>query len=358
MPAFRRDLGNLPGYVPGKPIEEVARELGVTDIVKMASNECPTSPFPEVQAVIADAARLVNRYPDTVARDLSCDIADLHGVRCENVMVGPGSSSLLVSVALAMGGQDTTAVFADPSFLMYRVGTAYAGSRPIAVPLTPNLRHDVAAMIAAVRPDTTVMYVCNPNNPTGTHVAAEAVAEIVETVPDHVLIVIDEAYEEYITAADHATAIPRAVERDNVIVMRTFSKVYGLAGLRVGYAIGAAETVGSLRRLQLPFATTTLSLAAAREALRHQDRVAERAKENAAGREQLLNGLRALGVVCYDSQTNFVWTGPDTAAADNVAGLLRAGVIVRHFGDYIRVSVGTEPENGRFLETWSEIMNG
>jgi histidinol-phosphate aminotransferase len=211
-------------------------------------------------------------------------------------------------------------------------------------------------LAAAVRPDTTVLYLCNPNNPTGTYVDSAAVSRLIDNVPDDVLVVVDEAYEEFLTAPDHTSAIHLAVERDNVVVTRTFSKVYGLAGLRIGYVVGTAATIAELRRLQPPFATTNISLAAAREALRHQDLVADRVKTNATGRHELAAGLRALGLGCGDSQANFVLMGPVTNAAELAEKLLHLGVIVRPFGDHIRVTVGSAAENARFLATLQELI--
>lgn len=356
MPAFRKDLSSIGAYSPGKPIEEVMREYGVTDITKMASNECPQEPFPAVQEAIAAAARESHRYPDTAAYNLSLDIASHHGVHPNQVWVGAGSTSILESIALAMGGTGTSAVFSDRSFVMYTIVTAYAGAESIKVPIGPELRIDVDGLAGAVRPDTTVLYLCNPNNPTGTHLSGAAVSQMVDKVPEEVLVVVDEAYEEYVTARDHVSAIQLAVDRDNVVVTRTFSKVYGLAGLRIGYVIGKAATIAELRRLQVPFAITNVSLAAARTALRHPELVAERVKDNATGRDELTTGLRALGLGCLDSQANFVLMGPVTDAADLTEKLLQLGIIVRTFGDHIRVTVGTSAENTRFLTTLERLL--
>jgi histidinol-phosphate aminotransferase len=356
VPAFRKDLSSIGVYSPGKPIEEVMREYGVTDIVKMASNECPEEPFSEVQAAIATAALESHRYPDTAAYHLTNEIAAHHGVEPDQVWVGPGSTPILVSIALAMGGPGTSAVFSEQSFIMYTIATAYAGAQPIQVPIGSGLQIDADGLAAAIRPDTTVLYLCNPNNPTGTHIGSAAVAGMINKVPDDVLVVVDEAYEEYVNAPDHVSAIRLAIERDNVVVTRTFSKIYGLAGLRIGYVIGSAATIAELRRLQVPFATTNVSLAAAREALRHQQEVADRMKVNAAGRGQLADGLRALGIGCVDSQTNFLLMGPIEDAAELSEKLLHRGVIVRPFGDRIRITVGTDVENSRFLASLAELL--
>ncbi len=356
MPRFRSDLESINTYIPGKPIDEVMREYGVTDIVKLASNECPQEPFPAVQEAIATASRESHRYPDTAAHDLNQALAAHLDLDPTAIWVGPGSTSILTSIALAMGGPGTSAVFSQQSFVLYGISSAIAATEPVTVPIGRGLHIDIDALAAAVKPDTTLLYMCNPNNPTGTYVGPDAIDRLVDAVPADVLVVIDEAYEEYVTRPDHATAIPHAVARDNVVVTRTFSKIYGIAGLRVGYAVGQPATIAALRRLQLPFATTNVGLAAAVEALRHQDQVAERVKENARGRDQLAAGLGDLGVGHLDSQTNFVFTGPFDDAAGLCDRLLQLGVIVRQFGPYVRVTTGTEAENIRFLDSLGDLL--
>lgn len=358
MPEFRRGLSSIPVYTPGKPIDEVARELGLSEIVKLASNECPLPPFPEVQAAIAAAAGGLNRYPETSCYAVVEALAAHYGLPSDHLWVGGGSTQLLGGMAAAVGGPGTTAVFGEPSFVMYRIAALLAGSQPVAVPLDADFRHDLDAMADAVGPDTRIVFVCNPNNPTGTHVPADAVTRFVERMPDHVLVVVDEAYAEYVTAGDYATAIPHALERDNVVVTRTFSKVYGLAGLRIGYALGRPGTLDMLRRSQNPFAVTSLAQIAAIEALRYPDRVEQRVKDNAAGREWLEAELHDRGVTAVPSQANFVFVVPDGDPGAIADGMLERGVIIRLMGPYLRISVGTEAENERFIAAWDEMAAG
>lgn len=350
MPTFRPDLESLPTYVPGKPIDEVARELGISDIVKMASNEHPEPPFPEVRRAITEAAAHVNRYPEDSCHDLVRALAERLLVSPEHIWMGAGSTQLLGCVALAVGGPGTSAVYADPSFVMYPISTGVAGSESIVVPTDDLLRHDLDAMVGAVRKDTTVVYVCNPNNPSGTHVASTALDRFVATVPERVLIVVDEAYAEYASAPDYATAIPHAIARDNVIVARTFSKIYGLAGLRVGFAVGQPATLRSLRVVQPPFSVSSVAQAAALAALNHDDRLEERVKANAAGRDDIEAALARRGLPFAPSQTNFILFQPDADPGDLADALLQDGVIVRPMGAWVRVTVGTAEENRRFLD--------
>ena len=356
VPTFRSDLESIPRYVPGKPIDEVAKEFGLTSIDKLASNECPTEPFPEVVDAIAEAARGVNRYPDTVSGDLAADIAALHGIAPETVWVGSGSSDIIRSIATAVGGPGTSAVFANPSFIMYPIVTMITGGESIPVPLTSDFGHDLDAMLSAIRDDTTLVYVCNPNNPTGGHLSGTDVRRFIEAVPERVDVIVDEAYAEYAAAPDYESLVDDAAGWSHVIVCRTFSKVYGLAGMRVGFGVGDPELIGSLRRTQAPFSVTSLAQVAAREALRHQGRIAERAAVNAGGRQFLLDGLHQRGLSPGESQANFVYFEPEDDPATMGQQLLKRGVIVRVLGPGIRVTVGTESENRRFLEALDSVL--
>ncbi len=357
MPTFRQDLHSILPYRPGKPIEDVAREFGLERIAKLASNESPLPPFAEVQAAITAAIPRVHRYPDNNRYELREALADHLGVSGDYLWFGGGSNELMLMTAIAVGGPGTSAVHAWPSFGLYRIATQVAMAEGIEVPLDADHRHDLDRMLGEIRPDTTVVYVCNPNNPTGTHVAAEAVWEFVDAVPEGVLVVVDEAYFEYAQAADYGTALPLALERPNVVVARTFSKVYGLAGLRCGYMVGPPEVLAEFRRVQLPFTTNTLAQVAAVEALRHQDRVAERVQRNAEGLKLFAEELAARGIPFADSQTNFVYLHPGGNDAQAFKReLLTHGVIVRPFENgWVRVSVGTDEENHAFFKALDEV---
>jgi histidinol-phosphate aminotransferase len=355
MPTFRPDLLSIPHYVPGRPIEDVAREYGLESIDKLASNECPEEPFPEVVEAVAQAAAGVNRYPDSAAHGLSLAIAAHQGVLPEEVWVGAGSSEVLRCAALSVGGAGTSAVFAHPSFVMYRIATMVSWSEPIAVPLTRTHAHDLPAMAEAIRDDTTIVYVCNPNNPTGNHISGRDVMSFLDSVPERVLVVLDEAYAEYATADDYQTFINEAPNRPNLLVTRTFSKIYGLAGLRVGYGVGSPELLVRLQHTQAPFTVTSTGLSGAIEALKYPRRVTDRSERNETGRDALSLGLTALGFTPSDSQANFVYFEPAGRASELGDALLAAGQIVRVLGEGIRVTVGTEQENNRFLSALDAI---
>lgn len=355
MPRYRPDIEAIPRYVPGRPIEEVARELGISHIDKLASNEHPGGPIPEVRRVIAEATEGLNRYPDSGGYELTRAIAAHHGVPSEAIWIGAGSSEVLRCIALSVGGPGTSAVYATPSFVMYAIGTMISGSEPITVPLDDGFGHDLDAMLAAIRPDTTVVYVCNPNNPTGGVRSSADVDAFIDAVPDEVTVVVDEAYFEYVTDPEYGTMKHRAVESPNVVVTRTFAKVYGLAGLRVGYGIGNPEHLEVLRTPQAPFSVNSLAQVAAIEALRHPDTIDARVAENAAGRSLLSDGLAALGYAVARSQTNFVYFEPDRDPSKLSAALTERGSVVRVLGPGVRVTVGTPDENRRFLEAMEEL---
>lgn len=350
---IRPDLREIPPYRPGRSMAEVAREEGldVADIVKLASNECPLPPFPEVQGALVAAAGDVHRYPDNEERALREALGAHLGVDPASVWAGAGSSELLRVMALAVGGPGTSAVYAWPSFVIYRLASRLAMSDRIEVPLDADLVSDPEAMLAALRDDTTIVYLCNPNNPTGTYLPSEVVADFVARVPPEVLVVVDEAYHEYVTASDHRSAVGLVDDHPNLVVTRTFSKIYGLAGLRVGYAVGRADTLAELRKPQAPFTVNSLAQVAATESLAYPERVADRREMNRAGRELVEKGLADLGVAFVPSQANFVFfrPGPDTDAT--AASFLRHGVIIRAMsGGWVRVTVGSEAENRRFLD--------
>lgn len=340
--------------MPGRPIEEVARELGIESIDKLASNECPEPPFPEVVPLIEGLASTLNRYPDSAGYELTGAIADHLGISSASVWIGAGSSENLRCAALAVGGPGTSAVYASPSFVMYTISTRISHAEPITVPLTSSFAHDLDAMAVAIRPDTTLVYVCNPNNPTGGIRSAADVRAFIGAVPERVTVIVDEAYAEYVTDPSYRSMVHDAVDTSNVLVTRTFSKIYGLAGLRVGYAVGHPDLIAALRSTQAPFTVNSVAQAAAIEVLKHQDRVVRRCDRNAAGRALLADGLRDRGVDVADSQANFVYFEPAAPAGELAEQLMQAGVIVRPLGKGLRVSVGTEEENERFLAAWDE----
>lgn len=359
MPRIRPEIEAITRYSPGLPIDEVARRYGITDIVKMASNENPEQPFPEVIEAMAATISGVNRYPDSGCYELTHAVSASTGLPGESVWFGAGSSELLTAVSRAVGGPGTSFVYAWPSFAMYPINAKLGAAEAITVDLDEAHRHDLDAMSAAVRDDTTLVFVCNPNNPTGTYRSGADVLAFIETMPESTLVVVDEAYAEYVAADDFETAIPEALARTNVLVARTFSKIYGLAGLRVGYMVGQPETLDSLKKAQIPFSVNNLAQAAAITALQYPDQVTARAKSNREGVEYIEAAMRERGIEFAPTQANFMWIrlGPDTARINQA--LMESGVIVRSLSDeWTRVSIGTAAENERFVESLDVVLAG
>jgi histidinol-phosphate aminotransferase len=324
--------------------------------VKLASNESPLPPFDEVKAAIVAALDDLNRYPDGAAIELSAALAAHYGREPEQVIVSNGSCELLMLLGEALLERGDEVVFADPSFVVYRDVCLLHGAVARAVPLA-DFSHDLDAMAVAVGPRTKMLIVCNPNNPTGTYVPVAAIAELVNAVPDDVLIVIDEAYNEFVSAADSQDVLALQASHENVCVLRTFSKIYGLCGLRVGYGLGAPELKAAIDKVRQPFNVNLLAQVAAREALKHQDQVAQRAQANAELRQYMVEQLARMGRATVPSEANFMLVDirdlchPQEQVCEVLMSL---GAIVRDGNaigcpGWARVSVGSREEIDYFL---------
>jgi histidinol-phosphate aminotransferase len=331
-------------YVPGKRPEDLDPEA-VREFVKLSANEWSGEPFPEVLTAVAEAARGLNRYPEDPAH-LRGLIGDVHGVAADNVMLGPGSNTLLYWTALAAAGPGDEVVYPTPSFALYSLTVALAGATPVPIDLC-DLRLDLDAMAAAVTPDTRLVFVCNPNNPSSTGLAGERVAAFVDRLDPSIVVAVDEAYAEFGSAPGFGSAIPLIAANDNIVVYRTFSKIYGLAGARLGYAMGHPDTLRSIAKAGVPFSASTPAVAAASAAILATGRVEARRRHVMAERSRVTAALRERGFVVADSEANFVYL----AVADEAEhGLEDAGVIVRRYGaGWIRVTIGSSAENDAFL---------
>jgi len=350
----------LAPYEGGKPIEELARELGITDAVKLASNENPLGPSPKAveaaRRVLADA----HRYPDGAAFTLRAKLAAKHGVGMDEVLLGAGSNELLDLAVRTFCTPEQHIVFAEPSFVVYRIAALSCGVPFSAVPLTPGLVHDLPAMAAAVTPQTRLMFVANPNNPTGTYVNRAAVEKLLREVPPDVIIVMDEAYLEYADAPDYPDSLQLRGLRDRLLVLRTFSKIYGLAAFRVGYAVGPRPLIDYMNRVRAPFNVSTLAQAAAVAALDDQAHVQAARTLNQAERTRVSATLEARGLWVAPSQANFILVDVKRPARAVYDALLKKGVIVRPFASLptsLRVTLGTERENDRFLAALSAVLS-
>lgn len=345
-------------YSPGTPIEVVMRQYGLETVVKLASNEFPLPPFAEVKAAVACAFDEVNRYPDGDALDLREALAEHYGRPLEEVAIGNGSCELLMLLGDALADRGDEVIFADPSFIMYADICKRRGAKAVAVPLLPDFSHDLDAMLAAIGPRTKIVILCSPNNPTGNYLPAAAVAAFVEQVPDDVLVVLDEAYNEFVMAADCQDTLKVQAERPNLCVLRTFSKIYGLAGLRVGYGLCSSQLKGALDKVRQPFNVNRLAQVAALEALKHQDRVFERRRQNADLREYLCHALADMGRPTVPTEANFMLASIEGLCQpqDQICTeLMSLGAIVRDGNGlgcpgWARITVGTAEEIDFFLE--------
>jgi histidinol-phosphate aminotransferase len=341
-------------YQPGKPISEVAREMGLSgeDIVKLASNENPLGASPRALAAIENVLMDVARYPDGNGYTLKAALAERYGVTQEQIVLGNGSNDLLEMVARAFLSPGTAAIFSQYAFAVYPLATQAVGASGIEVP-AQDYGHDLRAMLEALTDETRVIFIANPNNPTGTLVAADVLLNFIEQLPRNIVVVLDEAYTEYLPEAARADSIGWLRRFNNLIVTRTFSKAFGLAGLRVGFALAHPEVVSMLNRVRQPFNVNSLAQAAAVAALQDEAYLAHGVAINRAGMVQLTEGFKRLGIAYIPSHGNFVCCKVGDAARLNHA-LLKRGVIVRPVANYgmpehLRVSVGLEEENDKFL---------
>ncbi|MBS0321145.1 MAG: histidinol-phosphate transaminase [Proteobacteria bacterium] len=354
-------IRSIAPYVPGKPVEELARELGLdaAHIVKLASNENPRGPGPRVLAALTAAATELPRYPDGNGFALKAALSARFAVSPEHIVLGNGSNDILELAAQAFLRPGDSAVYAQHAFAVYPLATQARGARGIEVPAR-DFGHDLDAMAAAVTPDTRIVFVANPNNPTGTWLPPDAVERFLRAVPASVAVVLDEAYNEYLEPGQNAHATRWIARHPNLIVSRTFSKAYGLAGLRIGYGVMDPAVAGLLNRVRQPFNVNAFAQAAAVAALADDTYVDESRALNRAGLAQLVAGFDALGLRHLPSHANFVLVevGNGAKVFDR---LLRAGVIVRPVGNYglpawLRVTVGLPSENARLLDALPEAL--
>jgi histidinol-phosphate aminotransferase len=349
------------------PVYPAADGYALPDEVAMlASNESPYPPLPEVVEAVQRVLTGVNRYPDPTNATLRGRLSRAYGVPANRIAVGNGSCDILLAAADALLEPGAEVVYAWPSFSVYPHLAAATGATAVTVPLDDDDRHDLPAMADAVTVATRLVIVCNPNNPTSTAVPVRKIAELLDAVPRHVCVIVDEAYCEFNVLGHPDASLDLLDAHPNLVVLRTFSKVHGLCGLRVGFALcGAEEFRLAVDQVRQPFFCNAAAQAAAVEALEHGDEVTRRVERTVAGRLQLEEGLRDLGLPVADSQANFVWTHlpEDADEAEVVRGLAERGVLVRAGAALgregaLRVTCGTPDENERFLAALAEIVNG
>lgn len=352
----------LSPYVPGKPVEELAREFGLRaeDIVKLASNENPLGPSPKALEAIRSAFDELTRYPDGNGFLLKQALAERLGVNTSMITLGNGSNDILELITRAFVSPQHEVVFSEHAFAVYPIVTQAVGARPVVVPAR-DWGHDLDAMAAAITPATRLVFIANPNNPTGTWIERPALERFLAKVPENVIVVLDEAYTEYVETGDVPNGLDYLTQYPNLLVSRTFSKAYGLAALRVGYGICQPAIADAMNRVRQPFNVNSLAQAAALATLEDDAYLAESRRVNREGMVQLEAGFTSLGLSWIFSRGNFIAVDLGREAAPVFQGLLRQGVIVRPVANYgmpnhLRVSIGLPAENQRLLDVLGQVL--
>ena len=354
------NIRRLKPYSPGKPIEEVEREFGITDIVKLASNENPLGPSPKALEAMRKALENVALYPDGSCFYLKKALARHWGVSEDELIMGNGSDEIIHYIGITFLSPGDEAVQADPSFVRYESAAVLNDCQCIMVPLR-NFTHDLEAMAERITDQTRLVFVANPNNPTGTAVMQRDVERFMAELPERVIAVFDEAYYEYVESPDFPGMIDYVREGANVIVLRTFSKIYGLAGLRIGYGIARPEIIKCLDQVREPFNVNSIAQAGALASLDDPEQVERSRRVNSEGKRYLYCEFEAMGLPYVPSEANFVFVDIKRDCRPVFTELLKRGVIVRTgdiFGlpTFFRVTIGTEPDNRRFIQTLKEVL--
>ena len=351
-----KNIASLVPYSPGKPLDELEREFGISNAVKLASNENSLGPSPKAQAVLAEHISQLNVYPEGGAHYLRRALAARWKVDPAQIVVGNGSDEVISLLVRAFVAPGEEAVMADDTFVMYKLAVQGGHGVPIEVSLK-DWRHDLPSMARAITDKTRLVFVCNPNNPTGTMVSKGEVDAFMEAVPDDVIVVFDEAYYEYVRSTEYPESLQYVKQNRPVVVLRTFSKIYGLAGLRVGYGISTLEIMDYVNRVRPPFNSNCLAQAAALAALDDEEHVAKSRAMNTTEMGVLEKELTKMGLSPIPSQANFIYFDTKRDGRQVFDALLRKGVIVRHIkGPMIRVTVGQAFENQRFLEALQDVL--
>ena len=350
----------LSPYQPGKPIEELEREYGVSGAIKLASNENPLGPSPRALAAARDALVDIHRYPDGNGFTLKSALARKHGVKPECITLGNGSNDILEFLARAFVLPENEVIFSEHAFAVYPIVTRAVGAKAV-ITKAKSWGHDLAAMRAAVNARTRLVFIANPNNPTGTWLKADELESFIRAMPAHVIIAVDEAYFEYVEEREYPNTIAWGAKYPNLVTARTFSKAYGLAGLRVGYGISSPAVADVLNRVRQPFNVNSVALAAATTALEDEAHVARAVQTNRDGMRLLIEAFRELGLEYIPSAGNFICVDFKRPAGGLYEALLRQGVIVRPVANYgmpnhLRVTVGLPDENERFIQALKKVM--
>jgi histidinol-phosphate aminotransferase len=356
----RPEIFNIKPYIPGKPIDEVKRELGLNDVIKIASNENPLGPSPAAIAAISLALPELHLYPDANCYYLKNKIAQTTGFNKDNVLIGNGSDELLKFIAETFLNKGDEIIVAKPTFSEYEFTARVLGGECVTVPLK-DFTNDLNAMLKAVTPKTKLMYICNPNNPTGTIVTGEEIDDFMQKVPEDIIVIFDEAYAEFAESKTFTSGMKYVKQDKNVIVLRTFSKIYGLASLRVGYGLTTPDIAGAIERVREPFNVNTLAQVGALAAIDDNEHITLSRKVNSEGKKYLYSAFSEMGLNYVPTEANFILVDTGKNCQEVFRKLLTQGVIIRTgdvfgYNTFIRVTVGTREENTRFIHSLKKVL--
>jgi histidinol-phosphate aminotransferase len=353
-------IEQLPLYPPGKPVDEVKREFGIDSIVKLASNENALGPSPKALQALQAALADIHRYPDNGCYYLREKLAEKYGVDRSQLLFGHGSNELIQLIALAFLCTEEEVITAEQTFILYPIMSTARGARVTEIPLR-EFTYDLEAMARQITGKTKIIFISNPNNPTGTMADAEVFGRFMEQVPADVLVVVDEAYAEYVMNPAYPDSLEYLRQGRNIIILRTFSKAYGLAGLRIGYALCPERLAGYMERVRVPFNVNYLAQVAALAALDDEEHLRRSQENNRQGLAYIYQELKQMGLSCVPTQTNFLLVNLGTKAEDVYQKLLREGVIIRSMAsyglnNYVRVTIGLPEENKRFIQSLKHVI--
>ena len=351
----------LQPYQPGKPIEELERELGIDNIIKLASNENPLGPGVKVKQAILSTSE-ISRYPDGNAHGLKMALAKYHDVNDDQITIGNGSNEILELITRAITEPQHEIIFSDHAFAVYPLVTQAVGAKAIVVP-AKDWGHDIVAMQAAINKNSRVMFIANPNNPTGTWLNKRTLRTLLESSPEHMVIVVDEAYFEYVQEDDYPNCVQWVNEFPHLLVTRTFSKAFGLAGLRIGYGISHKDIADLMNRVRQPFNVNNPALSAAETALADSEHLQQSVKLNQTGMQQLTSAFDRMGLQYIPSVGNFICVDVEQSGMGIYKKLLHEGVIVRPVDNYgmpnhLRITIGLEEENEKFVNALDKVLTG
>jgi len=362
MSIFRKELAGLKEYVPGKPIEDVMREYGLTSIVKLASNENPLGPSKKAIEAIKKEAENIHIYPDGAALELRQKIADKNGLDMSQVLIGSGGEQILKLIAHTFVNEGDEVIFGAPSFALYDIMSSHIGAKCISLPLTEDFKHDLKAFEKHINGNTKIVYVCNPNNPTGNIMPKDELVDFISRLPEHIVLMLDEAYFEYaIHDPEYLNGLDILKDRPNTIILRTFSKVAGLAGLRIGYCFSSPEIIREMGKIKGVFNANRIGQAAALASLDDDEHIENTVVLNKKSLDMMKEFFKSHGMSYVESHANFIFVDIKQSSRQAYTELQKRGVIIRPgflwgFENYIRVSSGTIDQTETFLNALESII--